>query len=76
MARLVRLDATAPTKIEPAQFPRDDQGNLRPIFICACGLTQKPPFCDASHKLCREEEPGHVYRYEPTTNKVIEKKPG
>ena len=76
MARIVRIDAAAPIKIETAQFPRDDTGNLKPIWICACGLTCRPPFCDASHKVCREEEPGHVYRYEPQTNRVIEKKPG
>jgi len=30
MARLLRIAASGPIKIEPAQFPRDEQGNLKP----------------------------------------------
>lgn len=76
MARLVRLEATGPIKIDPAQFPRDEQGNLKPMFICACGLSTKLPFCDGTHKsTCKAEEAGHVYRYDPETRAVIEKRP-
>jgi len=67
MPRLVRLDATGPIKIEPAAFPRDEQGNLKPIWICACGLSSAMPYCDKSHKVCKDEEPGVVYRYDSTT---------
>ncbi len=77
MARLIRIDATGPIKIEPAQFPRDEQGNLKPIFICACGMTANPPICDGSHKACRAgEEPGFVYTYDPATKRVMRKEPG
>lgn len=67
MARMVKMDATAPIKIEPAQFPRDEQGNLKAIWICACGLSATPPFCDKAHKSCAGEEPGKVYEYDPVT---------
>lgn len=67
MPRMVRLDASAPYKIDPANFPRDEQGNLKPIFICACGLSAKMPFCDGYHKTCRQEDPRTVYTYDPAT---------
>lgn len=77
MARVIRVEATGPIKIEPEKFPRDEQGNLKPIFICACGLTGTAPFCDGSHKICRAgEKPGMVYEYDPATKRVTSEKPG
>lgn len=74
MPRYIRNDATGPIKIDPSQFPRDEQGNLKPISICACGLSQKFPICDGAHKGCRvSEEPGYVYHYDPATKQVIGK---
>jgi len=67
LPRLVRCDATTPIRIDPTQFPRDEQGNLKAIWICACGLTGTPPFCDKSHKACTGEEPGKTYEYDPAT---------
>lgn len=67
MARLIRLDTAGPVKIPPEQFPRDEAGNLKAIWICACGLTATPPFCDKTHKVCAGEEPGKVYEYDPVT---------
>ena len=51
MARLVKLDATGPIRIDPQE---------KPVFICACGLTKNFPFCDGTHKKCKDEEPGAV----------------
>jgi CDGSH-type Zn-finger protein len=65
--RIVRHIATGPFKIEPAQFPRDEQGNLKPIWICACGLSSTMPLCDKSHKACKDEDPTKVYTYDPVT---------
>jgi CDGSH-type Zn-finger protein len=62
MARIVKLEATGPVKIDPAEMPEG-----KPLFICACGLTKKFPFCDGSHKPTRDEEPGCCYRYDPET---------
>lgn len=84
MARLVRHDAAAPMKIDPNAppgtpnaWPRDAAGNLKPVFVCACGLSTKFPICDGSHKTtCPVEEPGHVYVYDPVTRAVVEKRPG
>lgn len=75
MARMIRNEHTGPHKIEPAQFPRDPQGNLKPMFICLCGLSSKLPFCDGTHKTtCNLEEPGQVYVYDPATKTVVEKR--
>ena len=64
MARIVKLDATGPIKVDPS---------ANPIFVCACGLSKKFPFCDGSHKPTREEEANCVYRYDAVTGAVIEK---
>ena len=60
MARLVRHEETSPIKIDPATWPRDENGNLKTIFICACGISSKFPFCDGTHKGCKGEEVGKV----------------
>ena len=44
MARLVKLDATGPVKVEPSD---------KPVFVCACGLSKMFPLCDGSHKPTR-----------------------
>ena len=55
MARMVRHEFTGPYKLEPQP---------KPVWICMCGLTRNPPFCDSSHKRCANEEPGKLYEYE------------
>ncbi len=76
MARTVIIHATGPIKIEPSQFPRDADGNLKAIFVCACGMTKTAPICDGSHKACRaSEQPGIVYTYDPATGAVIDQRP-
>jgi CDGSH-type Zn-finger protein len=76
MPRLVRLEATGPIRIDPKDFPRDAEGNLKPMFICACGLTRSLPFCDGTHKACRaSEQPGRLYVYDAERKTVIEERP-
>lgn len=58
MPRIVKFEATGPVRIDPQE---------KPVFICACGLTKKFPFCDGAHKSCKDEEPGAVYSYDPET---------
>ncbi len=71
MARLVRLTATDPLKIEHKDFPAD-----KAVFICQCGLSQKYPFCDGSHKGPRtSEQPGTLYVYGPDRKTIIETRP-
>jgi CDGSH-type Zn-finger protein len=75
MARLVRIEASGPMKIDPATLPRDESGNIKPIVICACGLSKKMPFCDGMHKnTSKLEEAGFLYRYD-SEGRVIEKSP-
>jgi CDGSH-type Zn-finger protein len=60
MARLIRITATGPIKIDPSTWPKD-----KLISICACGLSKNLPFCDGSHKPCRDsEQPGTLYVYD------------
>ncbi len=73
MARLIRCEATGPIRIDPSQFPRDEQGNLKALWVCACGLTATPPLCDKSHKACAGEEPGKVYEYDAATKERRER---
>ena len=75
MARLVKLTAIGSHKIDPATWPRDEQGNLKKVSICACGLSSTFPICDGSHKFTRDEEPGFIYTYDQMTKQVISKTP-
>jgi len=73
MARLIRHEAMGPVKIDPATWPRDEQGNLKPILVCACGLSQNYPICDGAHKGCRiAEQPGKLYIYDRDRKTVTE----
>jgi CDGSH-type Zn-finger protein len=54
----------------PNAWPRDDQGNLKPVFVCACGISKTFPFCDGTHKVCKAEEPEAVYEYDPDTKQA------
>ncbi len=55
MARLVRLEALKPVRIEPQE---------KAIFICACGLSKNFPICDGHHKGCAAEVAGVTYVYD------------
>lgn len=63
MPRLVPHTATGPIKIEPQD---------KPVFVCACGLSQNLPFCDGAHKTCSSEAAGKVYVYAADRKTVID----
>ncbi len=64
MPRIVKLSATGPIKIEPSE---------KPIFVCACGLSQKFPICDGSHKKCPSTETDQhaVYIYDDARQAIV-----
>jgi len=63
MPRLIRHDATGPTRIDPQD---------KPVFVCGCGLTKNLPFCDGSHKACKDEGPGELHVYDTARERVVE----
>ena len=63
MARMVRHEATHPHKIDPQE---------KPIFICACGLSQNLPYCDGSHSKCRNEVQNTTYIYDTKRQTVVD----
>lgn len=68
MPRLVRHDHDGPVRLDPASLPPD-----RLIWICACGLTKNVPFCDGSHKRCRDTEPpGTLCVYDRDRTTIVE----
>lgn len=77
MPRIVHHTSTTPIKIDPnlkegdalpapnyMPWPRDEQGNLKVISICTCGVSARYPFCDGMHKVCKNEEAGKLYEYD------------
>jgi CDGSH-type Zn-finger protein len=75
MSRIVRHSAIGPVKIDPSTLPLGVDGKPKPIFVCACGLSAKFPFCDGTHKICTNEQPGQVYTYDPATRAVVDARP-
>ena len=63
MARLIRHEADGPIRIEPQE---------KPVFICACGLSQNLPYCDGAHATARKEEAGKCYVYDRARSAVLE----
>lgn len=54
MARYIKVDRDGPIRVDPQD---------KPVFVCGCGLTRNFPFCDGTHKQCRDEEDGKMYIY-------------
>jgi len=88
MPRLVRFNTTTPLKIDPnlapgdippapnvIPWPRDEQGRLKVLSICACGVSRKFPICDGMHKTCKIEDPTQLYQYDPVTGDVLHSQP-
>lgn len=72
MTRLVRHDANEPRILDPSDVD-EEKGD---VAVCQCGLSEKFPFCDGSHRATFEEggeEDGVLYVYdEDGTRRVVE----
>jgi len=55
MPRLVKR-----TPMEPTKFMIDGQEK----WLCKCGLSKNQPYCDSSHKITKDEQPGKLYWYD------------
>jgi len=55
MPRLVKR-----TQMEPTRFMIDGQEK----WLCKCGLSKNQPYCDSSHKITKDEQPGKLYWYD------------
>ena len=65
MPRMIYHDATGPQEVPPSQ---------QSVWICQCGLSQKLPFCDGSHKQARQEDPTKLYVYDKQRQTVVQEK--
>jgi CDGSH-type Zn-finger protein len=54
MARIVKRVRNVPYSVTSGETQ----------FICGCGLSGNLPFCDGTHKITANEEPGKLYWYD------------
>ena len=67
MAKLT-VNQNGPLKVEGDFTLEDMAGNTyesaagkKAVFICRCGQTNNPPFCDGAHKACGFESPSQAF---------------
>ena len=60
MARIVKRTRGVP-------YPVTIGGETK--YICGCGLSNTQPFCNGTHKISREEDPGKLYWYDEQGNR-------
>ena len=57
MTRIIENSHTGPIAV-----PKDSVPGAN-IHVCRCGLSRAPPLCDGTHRIARNETPGHLVRY-------------
>lgn len=63
MARVIINHRNGPIPILREEIQKDK------IWICGCGLTGTPPYCDGSHAAARKETPGALVHYPENDDK-------
>ncbi len=56
MARLIKHAAQGPQEV------KTQSGDS--VWVCMCGISNKYPLCDGSHKRTKDEEPNKTYVYD------------
>jgi len=64
MTRIIKLDKKEPYLIEIEN---------KKVWVCACGLSSKKPYCDGSHKLTKDEDDNKLYLYNEEKERKIVK---
>ena len=59
MTREVTHEATGPLRLDESDLD-DEKGD---IAVCLCGLSERYPFCDGSHRVTEDEDEGVRYKY-------------
>jgi len=62
MSRLIEHDSTGPLKLDESDLD-PEEGD---VAICLCGLSERYPYCDGSHRAVGDEDEGRCYRYVET----------
>lgn len=65
MTRIIESSQTGPVAI-----PKDSVPGAH-IHVCRCGLSQKPPLCDGTHRITRNEPAGRLVRYERIGDELV-----
>lgn len=57
-ANLIEKIPGGPTLVRGAKTIRDEDGTEHPVrrpvvAVCSCGLSQRAPWCDGTHKVAR-----------------------
>ena len=63
MTRVLINHRTGPIPILREEIQKDK------IWICGCGLTGTPPYCDGSHAATRKEDPHVLVHYPENDDK-------
>jgi len=52
--------------------PEDLDPEYGDVAVCLCGLSERDPFCDGSHRQAEDERPDRRYRYVDGERRVVE----
>ena len=58
MTRIIEHTETGPLAVDKDSVPGAH------IHVCRCGLSQRPPLCDGTHRITRNEPAGRLVRYQ------------